>query len=229
MPELRCTWLRRHRLPLPTVLLCCLLTAWFSRTLEGAGGSGAALTAAQARVRELEHRLAVPSSPRPAPPASVAFVHCGVPLTAVNGTREEALVTWSTSLDALPVLDSNAVTPSTTAWGPAGRRHSKTGDIAVVLNAFRRCHMLNFQLHSVKQASRHLAASNFVHLHKLGYQLPHAWGGGAEAPSFNVTRIIVLQNGALCSMDEAAAAHPDVDFIRSSWVRSLKGAGEGCC
>ena len=142
-------------------------------------------------------------------------------MTAGELPKHAAFRQWSTSMDALPVLDglpANSVNASALPWGRYGRKVEKEGEILVVLVAYKRCKLLEAQIRSVK-ASR-VGPGAFVQLAAAGYAMP----APEKLFSYSISRIILLQNGNHCSPADALAAHPDVMYMNSSsWNTKFYG------
>ena len=135
-------------------------------------------------------------------------------------TKYTAARRWNNMLDALPVMDGlpSPVDGAGVPWGNFGRNLTEEGGILVMLIAFKRCHLLAAQIASVKKTR--LDAAAFHELEVAGYAMP----AYSSLLNYSVSRIIVLQNGAHCSVEPALAAHPDVLYMNSSrWNTKFYG------
>ena len=132
--------------------------------------------------------------------------------------RDTAMRVFVSATDALPVLDGLPTTGSVESlnWGTISRRPTANGNIAVILTVYKRCHMLDQQITSIKSSLMSSSAWDF--LAREGYPVP------ATRRNYTVTQIFVVRNGNHCDPAPALAGHPDVHVIASlTWNTAFFG------
>ena len=129
--------------------------------------------------------------------------------------KAAAVREWMLVRDALPIIDGLPGRPDSAARAVLQR--ADNGRIAVILTAYKRCHMLARQIASIKAADMSHAA--WSRLGTAGYPMP-----SSSPRNYSVSSILLLRNGAHCDPSPSLLEHPDVHVIESlTWNTKFFG------